>query len=845
MAKYENTTLNNAAQDNAVQETAPPSAFFQTFSEYIRAGYQILFVHTTEEARAEHEINKFCRDHDRGMVTWDVAVGFSVPALKDEAKYRNIAIALDAITDEKVFPVNKDTTNIVFVFRDCDDFMAEPAVRRRLKSMTEGNMLVRDRHKRPLIIISSSLNIHPKLRASITVLEFDLPDDEQIGRQVEHIRLGISGRNKNANTLAPDLRQQIVANLRGLSQAELDNCLSRCIVRHAGFQPEMLATIKAEKAKIVRSSGVLTYIPEDSLRRREEIGGYDLYMSWLDQRKLAYTPEAQALKIDPPRGAILLGLPGCIADDTMVAYRRGERSGSRRLSIGDFHDKFNGVYDYTNRTGAAWQEGLDTYLQSFDAATGKVFYNRVKGVYYKGDKACLRIDTDTAGGITLTYDHPILNSEGVFRPASEFQVGDRITVRGSMAPRTADSPPVVRRERIVVEGLKYYPQGWAKETTDPVSGKTYQYKRTHKARLVLEARMNGLPYDEFVRILCEEQALAETLTYLEPSQEVHHLDEDPTNDAIENLAVMTKAEHTRLHCDETRFNVEYTAQATIVRIEDAGTRQTYDVSMEQPHCNFVTNDGVIVHNTGKSMVAKATCMILGLPGYILDIGSLFGSLVGESEQRTRDALKQVDAQQGCVLVIDEADKVLGNINNSSGDSGVSRRVFGTILNWLAENRSRTFCLMTLNRTAGLPPELMRAGRFDAMFYTELPNATERKQILDIHLRMRGVEPATMDVTADDWAAIIEKTNGFVGSELEEVVKDARYRAFETHRTGTPTADHLLLAAAAVIPMTATDPEGMKEIRQFCVGKAKPVTTATVVRTARRTTPPQRAIDVSE
>jgi SpoVK/Ycf46/Vps4 family AAA+-type ATPase len=207
-------------------------------------------------------------------------------------------------------------------------------------------------------------------------------------------------------------------------------------------------------------------------------------------------------------------------------------------------------------------------------------------------------------------------------------------------------------------------------------------------------------------------------------------------------------------------------------------------------------------------------------------------MVGESEQRTRDVLKQIDAQRGCVLVIDEADKALGNAHSSQGDSGVTRRVFGTILTWLAENKSKTFCIMTLNRTEGLPPELTRAGRFDAMFYTDLPNDAERRLILEIHLRKRDVVLENLGLKDGDWAEILKATEGFVGSELEEVVKSARYLALEeAHNAGgelhgNPSFDNLIEAIGATVPLTQRDPEGMDKIRDYCKGKAQPVTTPT-------------------
>lgn len=230
-----------------------------------------------------------------------------------------------------------------------------------------------------------------------------------------------------------------------------------------------------------------------------------------------------------------------------------------------------------------------------------------------------------------------------------------------------------------------------------------------------------------------------------------------------------------------------------------------------------------IPGTAKSMVAKATCRELGLPGYVLDVGALFGSMVGESEKRVREVLRILDAQKGCVLVIDEADKALGNAHQSTGDSGVTRRVFGAILTWLAENQSRTFVIMTLNRTEGIPPETLRAGRFDKLFYTDLPTAVVRRQIFEVHFKKRGVDTALLGLSSKHWEDLVEKTTNFVGSEIEEAVKESRHMAMAAHGNGVPTPEQILLAVSGIRPMADTEKDVIAEMREFCKNKGTPVT----------------------
>jgi SpoVK/Ycf46/Vps4 family AAA+-type ATPase len=246
-----------------------------------------------------------------------------------------------------------------------------------------------------------------------------------------------------------------------------------------------------------------------------------------------------------------------------------------------------------------------------------------------------------------------------------------------------------------------------------------------------------------------------------------------------------------------------------------------------------------IPGTGKSYVAAAVARLLGLPGYIMDIGSVFGSLVGESEQRMRDAIRQIEAQQGCVLLLDEADKAFGGATDSQGDSGVTRRVFGQLLTWLAAKQDRTFVIMTLNRTKGIPPEFLRAGRFDAVFWTDLPHEIERRQILDIHLKKRGVEPGSLELGDAEWVEVVQATNGYVGAEIEQIVKEARYISYERRQVGEPTFEEIIEAKESIIPIGTLEQEKVNEIREWCKNRAKNVSSPPPSKRQPRT----RAVDV--
>lgn len=261
----------------------------------------------------------------------------------------------------------------------------------------------------------------------------------------------------------------------------------------------------------------------------------------------------------------------------------------------------------------------------------------------------------------------------------------------------------------------------------------------------------------------------------------------------------------------------------LVRRSKAYSRAAKDAKIDPPK-------GVVligVPGTGKSMMAKITCKQLNLPGYIVDVGALFGSLVGESEERTRRILQQLTAQKGCVAVFDEADKAFRNAHESTGDAGATQRVFSTILTWLAEQNGDTFVIMTLNRIDGLPPELLRPGRFDAIFTTDLPDAEDRKAILDTHFAKRGVTVDQLALTSEQYAAIVDKTANFTGVEIEQVVIESRYMAWENRESSVPTFDEILRCASQIVSMAQRDPDGLEKIRTYCRTIGQPVKVAQV------------------
>lgn len=178
-----------------------------------------------------------------------------------------------------------------------------------------------------------------------------------------------------------------------------------------------------------------------------------------------------------------------------------------------------------------------------------------------------------------------------------------------------------------------------------------------------------------------------------------------------------------------------------------------------------------VPGCGKSLSAKALAADWEVPLLRLDLGKVYGSLVGESEGRLRRALHTAEAVSPCVLWIDELEKAFSGLGQAR-DSGVARRLFGTFLTWLEDRQAPVFVTATANDIRRLPPEFTRKGRFDEVFFVGLPGERERAGIFDLHLAKRGRDPARFDL-----AALAGASAGYSGAEIEAAVVAGLYRAF--------------------------------------------------------------------
>lgn len=221
--------------------------------------------------------------------------------------------------------------------------------------------------------------------------------------------------------------------------------------------------------------------------------------------------------------------------------------------------------------------------------------------------------------------------------------------------------------------------------------------------------------------------------------------------------------------------------------------------------------------TGKSLTAKAVATAWGMPLLRLDLGALKSKWVGESEGNIRRALKVAEAVSPCVVWLDEVEKALAGATQGAADGGVSGDALGTILSWMQERTGSVFVVATANDVRALPPELLRKGRFDEVFFIDLPTAEERRAILTAALRSHNRTPDAIDL-----AAVASVTDSFTGAEIAALVPDALFAAFADNERAICTAD-LVTAAKSTAPLARTAADKIEGLRQWAKGRARPAT----------------------
>lgn len=257
------------------------------------------------------------------------------------------------------------------------------------------------------------------------------------------------------------------------------------------------------------------------------------------------------------------------------------------------------------------------------------------------------------------------------------------------------------------------------------------------------------------------------------------------------------------------------------KFSDIGGFRNLKQWLEKRHMAFANDSSVLdrpkgvlllgVQGCGKSLAAKAVAGVWGIPLLRFDLGAMYNKYHGETERNLRETLNSAEVMAPCVLWIDEIEKAL---SSSDSDNGTSKRVLGSLLTWMAENKNKVFIVATANDIEALPPELVRKGRLDEIFFVDLPDMKIRMSIFEIHLRKRDEDPVHFDI-----ALMAKKAEGFSGAEIEQAVVSALYTA---HTNERPLTDKYLVSELEMTrPLSVVMKEKIDFLRQWASERTVP------------------------
>jgi SpoVK/Ycf46/Vps4 family AAA+-type ATPase len=408
-------------------------------------------------------------------------------------------------------------------------------------------------------------------------------------------------------------------------------------------------------------------------------------------------------------------------------------------------------------------------------------------------------------GIFVFKDlHPFIDSPAVTRWLRDAIASFKETQRTIILMSPVQTVPIELEKEVIVLD---YPLPDMAELNQVL---TQQLELSRTRRVTTEAREKllkaalGLTRDEAEKVYRKAQVTSGRLTEAEVdivlSEKkqlirrngiLEYIEEDETLDSVGGLEELK-------HWLRQRSN--------------AFTERAREYGLPQPKGMMILG----VPGCGKSLIAKTTSRLWGLPLLRLDMGRVYdGSMVGRSEANLRNALKTAESISPTILFIDEIDKAFaGSTGSADSDGGTSSRIFGSFLTWMQEKTSPVFVMATANRVERLPGEFLRKGRFDEIFFVDLPSADERKEIFGIHLSKRREDISRFDIDQ-----LVMVCDGFSGAEIEQALVAAMYEAFAQDREFTQL--DIIASIRATLPLSKTMHEQVTALRDWARQRARP------------------------
>jgi len=826
----------------------------------IRARYPIVYIVSWEEKRVEDALRNIARERNKKLHVWTVTQGFSTAGGQRDNTTRDPLAALDYVL--------RSPDQTIFLLKDFHAFIGDFNVTRRLRDLAPG---LKNSFKN-LLILAPTLKLPADLEKEITVLDYGLPTYDDLGKLLDDIIRSVRDTPGVDVDLTPEEREHVLKAAQGLTSMEAENVFAKSLVEKRTFDVDVILT---EKEQIIRKSGILEYYPVNE--KFADVGGLNLLKDWLQKRTASFTDKAREFGLPEPRGVLLLGVQGCgkcFQPDTPILMFDGSVKAVQDVAVGDLlmgpdsrprrvlsTTRGRGeMYRVTPTKGAPYTVNADHILTLRMSGKQRAYRQANKdGIInitvrdYLTQSPCFK---QRMMGYRTGVDFP---DRPV--PLDPYFLGVWLGDGSEKVPAVTTTDEAIARhagETAARHGLRVRR---AEKSGRPNRVDTYSLTAGNQGRTlnpVLDAlRGLGVLADKHIPLLYRANSrqvrlqvlagivdtdgciagndyniiqrrkrladdiafLARSLglaAYIYPCEKFSTVRGMPVTGSYYRVHISgdTDMIPVRLHQKQTpprkqRKNVLNTG----IRVEPVGQGDYYGFAVDDDH-RFLLGDFTVVHN---SLSAKAIGALWRLPLLRLDIGKVFAGLVGASEENMRKAIRVAESVAPCCMWLDELEKGLAGIQ-SSGDSGTTSRVFSTFLTWLQEKTVPVFVVATANQVEALPPELLRKGRFDEIFFIDLPSKEERAEIFGIHLRKRKRDPAQFDLDA-----LAEATPGFSGAEIEQLVVEALYDAFDKGRD--LTTDDLLNAVSATVPLSMTMREKIAYLRDWAETRARQASSA--------------------
>lgn len=832
--------------------------FAEELSLYIRTGAPLIYVTALEVERAVLSIQNLCKEMQ------------NVPACKVWRNTTGWGEDGDNAPDDVPDRVSGFEENTVCVLVNFHWYIGENADVIRIQQLIDGYYIWKGDQPRTVIVLSPSYQVAPELDRLFQSVTYTLPPQERLREALTSI---IEAQDGAVPTPEPEEELKVLEAAAGLTEDEFENAVTFSILKNPDKKVDA-SIVMDEKAKLLTKTGYLDIWPNpDDL---SAVGGMENLKDWLTRREQSLGPEAREFGLPYPKGMMLLGVPGtgkCHGKDTPILMYDGTIKMVQDIKIGELvmgDDSTSRVVLSTTKGKGPLYRVVPVKGDSYIVNENHILSLRLN----------LHGKEDTVNLSVLDYlKKPSwfkARAKG-YRTLIEFPKKE-ITLHPYflglwLGDGTSNFPMITTVDEEIVTFLKDYAREWGLEARDIQPNKsaghyslsTGQHGGRHDRNALLnemtrlELRNNKhIPLDflansqemrlellaglidsdgyvdrknKVVEITTKWSNLRDDILYLVRSLGLAAYSSEKTVKGKVYHRIGISGELSDIPTKIARKrNIEPRQQKknvlrTGIMVESIGVGNFYGFELDgnQLYC---LGDFTVTHN---SLVAKCVAKQWGLQLVRFDIGKVFGSLVGQSEERMRMILLQVEALSPCVLWIDEAEKGLAGAQNTGNtDSGVTKRIFGTLISWMQERPKDKliYMVMTVNDIVSLPSELLRKGRFDEIFWVDLPNDDEKLEILKIHLTKRGRLTPTLE---KDLPNLMGPANGFSGAELEVAVEDSMFEVFFNGDTEITTKD-LKTALESTIPLSKTRATEIEGMREWAKTRTKPAQKITTVKT---------------